>query len=251
MSDDDDGPGPRTMETGRVARYFLYRNREKQAVRRPQLKTVLDSFRERSRKQNPIQDASRVLSESLGVKIVVPEGKKAKHFVTRDRAYPPDFPIPFTPIQKAEYGLLTFVFFIIYFKGDDGLDLEQLRQNVEANTGVDCDALEFGRWQDVVARWAAQDYVKLEKRDSADPTVVRKVVTIGPRFHAEFGEKTLIRMAKELIFDEAPPPEDEDEDEDEPQKEKDPEEDEPEDSVDEAPPRRARRVRAVEVVDSD
>jgi hypothetical protein len=246
------------METGRVARYFLYRNREKQPVRRPQLKTVLDTFRERSRKQNPIDRASRVLSESLGIKIVVPEDKTKKHFVTRTRPYPPDFPIPFTPIQKAEYGLLTFVFFIIYFKGDDGLDLGQLRRNVEVNTGVNCDTLEFGMWQDVVGRWAAQDYVRLEKRDSADPTIIRKVVTLGPRFHAEFGEKMLIRMAKELIFDEAPPPQEEDEEEAPNEKEAD--ESDAEDSIEEAPspeapppPRRGQRGRGrtAEVLDSD
>jgi hypothetical protein len=241
------------MEAGRVARYFLYRNREKQAVRRPQLKTVLDSFRERSRKRNPIDGASHVLKKSLGVKVVASDDRMNKHFVTRTRAYPPDFPIPFTPVQKAEYGLLTFVFFILYFKGDDGVDLEQLRQNVEANSGVNCDALYFGRWPDVVARWVAQDYLKLEKRESADPTVVRKVVTIGPRFHAEFGEKMLVGMAKELIFSETPSPE---EDEEDAPTGKDPEESDAEDSIDEAPPpppRPPRRGRAgaVELVDSD
>jgi hypothetical protein len=96
------------------------------------------------------------------------DGRTKKHFMTRTRAYPPDFPIPSTPVQKAEYGLLTFVFFVLYFKGDDGVDLEQLRQNVEASTGVNCHALDIGRWPDVVARWAAQDDLKLEKRGSAN-----------------------------------------------------------------------------------
>jgi hypothetical protein len=211
MEASEEDEGRQSMETGRVARYFLYRNRERQGVRKPQLKTVLDSFRERSRKRDPVREASHALTESLGLTLVCPDDRSKKFFLTRTRAYPEGFLIPFTPIQKAEYGLLTFVFFIVYFKSDEGLDTDQLRQNVEAHTGVDCDSLPFGRWTDVVARWASQDYLKLEKRDSADPLVLKRAVTLGPRFAAEFGERRLRRMARELIFDEAPPGEEEEE----------------------------------------
>jgi hypothetical protein len=211
MSSSDDEAAPESMETGRVSRYFLYRNRERQPVRRPQLKTVLDQFRERShaKRRDPVKEASTVLRESLGLTVACPDDKAKKLFLVRTRPYPPAFPIPFSPMEKAEYGLLTFVFFIVHFKGDEGLEIEPLRQNIELNTGVHCDSLPFGKWPDIITKWASQDYLKLTKKESPDPMVQKKVVTLGPRFHAEFGLKLLRRMAKELIFGQVEPEEEE------------------------------------------
>jgi hypothetical protein len=210
-SDEEDVAPPESMETGRVSRYFLYRNRERQPVRRPQLKTVLDQFREKShaKRKDPVKEASTVLRESLGLTIACPEDKARKLYLVRTHPYPPDFPIPFGPMEKAEYGLLTFVFFIVHFKGEDGLEVDSLRQNIEFNTGVHCDALPFGKWPDIITKWASQDYLKLSKKESPDPMVQKKVVTLGPRFHAEYGERVLMRMAKELIFGVVEPDEEE------------------------------------------
>jgi hypothetical protein len=230
---DSDDASHQDMETGRVSRYFLYRHRERQAVQKAKLKTVLDGYRERGRRRDPVRDASRLLTESLGLTIVCADDKSKKFYVARSKPYPRDFPIPFSGPQKAEYGLLTLIFFILHFKAAEEIDADQLRQNVEARTCVDCDALPFGKWPDLIAKWASQDYIRLEKRDAIDQNVARKVITLGGRFHAEFGEELLQKMAKELISDEAQP--NEEEDAHEKAKEKAPEEE----VIEVRPPRRA------------
>lgn len=203
MSDSEDEVSGDPMEHGRVARFFLFKDREKQAVRRAQMKNVLNQYREkaRSRRKDPIREADIMLHESLGLKVVYPQDKGTKYFVCRTRPYPSNCDLPFTAAQKREYGLLTFAFFIVYFKGEDGCELDQLRTNLEQNSGISFDRSEF-KWPDIVTKWASEDYLKITKgEDDADPTVEKRMVTLGPRFEAEFGTELLVKMAKELIFD--------------------------------------------------
>ena len=207
MSDsEEEGQYGDSMETGRVARYFLFRNREKQSVRRAQLKTVLDAYREKSvkKRKNPFTEANRVLAESMGLKVVSPDEKAQKYYLVREKRYPDECDLPFTKLQKKEYGLLTFTFFIVYFKGEDGIELDQLRTNLELHSGLDLDNLDFGKWPEIVNKWVTMEYLKMAKEeDPTDACVQKKIVTLGPRFHAEFGLPLIQRMAKELVYPES------------------------------------------------
>ena len=220
MSDSEDEVVGDPMERGRVARFFLFKDREKQAVRRTQMKNVLNQYREKSKskRKDPIREADQILHESLGLEVVYPQDKGTKYFIRRRRPYPSQCELPFTEAQKREYGLMMFAFFIIYFKGEDGCEVEQLKANLEQNSGLSFTKLEF-RWPDIVQKWASEDYVKITKvEDDADPTLERRMVTLGPRFEAEFGTELLMKMAKELIFDEAPTEEEDDDDDEEEEK---------------------------------
>lgn len=215
MSDsEEEGQYGDSMETGRVARYFLFRNREKQPVRRAQLKTVLDAYREKSvkKRKNPFTEANRVLVESMGLKVVSSDEKSQKYYLVRDKRYPAECDLPFTKLQKKEYGLLTFTFFIVYFKGEDGIELEQLRTNLELHSGLDLDNLDFGKWPDIVTKWTNMEYLKMTKEeDPNDASLHKRMVTLGPRFHVEFGLSVLQRMAKELVYPESVKEEEEEE----------------------------------------
>lgn len=213
-------------ETGRVARFFLYKNRERQSVRKPQLKPVLDEFREKSRKKrvDPIKSANTMLKESMGLQIVegTPPGEKpsqsAKHFLIRTHKYPKDCPIPFTSEQKQEVGLLIFCFFIVHYKGNL-VEMEQIWQILESS-GVPSESDVFGKWPEIMNKWISQDYFRAKKKDDDNSPIPKRLISLGPRFYAEFSEETLVSMAKELVCD-ITPEENEKEDEKENEEEED------------------------------
>jgi hypothetical protein len=198
--------------TDRIARYFLYRNRKRQAVMKPKVNEIIRSREKIHRKRDTIEETSKLLRKSLGLKVVCPdEAKGGRFFVVRDQPYPKDFPIPFSDLQKEEYGLLTLVFFILYFN-QDGMDTDQLLVNLELGSDLRCSNLKFGKWPDVLAKWASEDYLKCVKTADADPTRQKKTWQLGARFYAEFGTERLERMAKELIYEqEEPEPQEEEE----------------------------------------
>ncbi|OHT14435.1 hypothetical protein TRFO_15228 [Tritrichomonas foetus] len=206
------------LEDGRVARLFLYKSRERQSVRRQQLKPVLDEYREKSRakRRDPIKSASKLLTESIGLQIVdgLAPGEKpsqsGKNFLVRTHKYPKDVPLPFTVQQKQEFGLLTLCFFIVYFKGDL-VDMDQLWQILE-NSGVPAESDTFGKLTDLLNKWISQDYFKSKKKENDTSAGPKKVISLGPRFYAEFGNDVLMAMAKELVCDVTPPEEDENND---------------------------------------
>ena len=202
--------GTNENEAGRVARLFLYKNRERQGIRKPQLKPVLDEFREKSRKKrvDPIKSASKMLTESMGLQIVdgvAPDEKpsqSSKHFLVRTHHYPKDYPIPFSSEEKQEVGLLVFCFFIVHFKGNL-VDLDQIWQILE-NSGVQEESEAFGKWPDIMNKWISQDYFKAKKKEDDNSQIPKKMISRGPRFYAEFSLNTLIAMAKELVCDITP-----------------------------------------------
>ena len=110
----DDGKSQSQMETSRVSRYFLYKNRTKQSVNRTQLRPILDEFQEKSKHKrvDPIESSNEALKDALGLQIVQgtqqtkSKGKSGKYFVVRSQKYPENLEIPFTDRQKVEYGLL-------------------------------------------------------------------------------------------------------------------------------------------------
>lgn len=189
------------LEAGRVARFFLYKNREKLSVKRAQLKTVTDQSVE-SKKSNVIQRASNILKDSLGLRVkeYVPEGKKStgsKLFLIRDKNYPEEIPIPFSSIEKQKFGVLTFIFIALYFKNGK-LDLEQCWQMLET-TGLTKDSDIIGPWPDQIHIWSKQEYLKEKKVESeAGPKIE---ISYGARFYTEIGEENLVKMAKYLIND--------------------------------------------------
>ena len=205
------------FEAGRVARLFIYKGRERQGLRQAQLNPVLDEYREKSRtkRKNPIDSASKLLADSMGLTIVNPEvpddqkRKNTKNFLVRANKYPANFPLPFTVQQKKEFGLLTVCFFIVYFKGNE-VDLDLLIQNLEA-FGVKPESNPVGKIQELLNKWIAQDYFKAKKKDDDTSPVPKKVLSLGARFYAEFSINTLISMAQELIHDDYKEEEEKDE----------------------------------------
>ncbi|KAH0790692.1 hypothetical protein GPJ56_005384 [Histomonas meleagridis] len=202
---EDNDSKQNNMETGRVARYFIYKNREKQAVRKIQIRPILDEFREKSRRKriDPIESTNDLLNKTMGLNLVqglAPDEKpsqSSKFFLVRRQKYPDNVPIPFTPHQKKEYGLLVFCFFVVQYKGNQ-LDLEQLGQVLQ-NSNVPLDSPDFGKWPEIMHKWASQDYFKLKKIDDENASNTNRSVTLGPRFYAEFGVNTLHSMANELV----------------------------------------------------
>ncbi|EAY14297.1 hypothetical protein TVAG_026180 [Trichomonas vaginalis G3] len=189
------------QETSRVARFFLYKNRERLSVKRAQLKTVMNKSVD-SKKNNVVKRASAMLQETLGLKIheYVPEGKKgtsSKLFLIRDKNYPEEAPIPFTTLEKQKYGILTFIFIALYFKNGK-MDLDQCWQLLE-NAGVEKDSEIIGNWPDQIHIWSKMEYLKEKKIESeACPKIE---ISYGARFHSEFGEETIRKMGKYLIND--------------------------------------------------
>lgn len=194
------------LEGGRVARFFLYKARERQGVRKTQLKPVLDTFRERSikKKRDPIVTADKLLNEGMGLRIVTSNQERTKnksnekHFLVRSKPYPKDVPLPFSEIEMKEYGVLLYVFFIVSFK--DKLDLDQLWQILSIG-GFPDESREFGRWPEIMWKWNKMDYFKLNKIEDPSLPAPKFMVELGPRFYVEFGEEMIKGLAKDLVTD--------------------------------------------------
>lgn len=194
------------LEAARVARYFIYKNRERQGIRKPQLKPVLDEFREKSRakRRDPIQLSSKLLTESMGLQIaegLAPDEKSStpKNFLVRTQRYPKECELPFSSEQMQEYGLMLFCFFIVYYKGNQA-DFDQVWQILES-AHVPADSPVFGKWPDFMNKWISQDYFKAKKKDDDVSPIPKKVLSLGPRFYAEFSLDVLNAMAEELVRD--------------------------------------------------
>ena len=189
------------MEAGRIARFFIFKNRDKSVVKRAQLRAVQDQARD-SRKKNSIDRARQILERSLGLTIIdyVPPGKKqtsSKLFLTRQKKFPKDLPIPFSSLEKKQYGILILVFMAIHFKNGK-IDLDQLWQVLE-NAGISQNSDIIGHWPDQIHIWTRQEYLK-EKKIETD-TGPKIEVSYGARFYVEYGEEEIIRMAKYMIND--------------------------------------------------
>lgn len=193
------------MEAARVARYALYISREKKPLRKGNLKPVLDEFRDKhDKKDDPVSRSKKILQKSLGLTIV--DGRKDqneknksnfKQFVVRSEPYPENVSLPFTSEEKAEYGLLMFVFIIIYFK-NGSVDQNSLLQILNETGFVDGGS--FGPFAALIQKWVREDYIKIEKVD--DPTLGPKSRTnigYGERFYAEFGDQMIQESCKNLI----------------------------------------------------
>ena len=189
------------MEAGRVARFFIFKNRDKSVVKRAQLRAVQDQARD-THKKNSIGRAKQILERSLGLTIVdyVPEGKKqtsSKLFLARQQKYPKDIPIPFSSLEKKQYGILMLVFMAIHFKNGK-IDLDQLWQVLE-NAGISQNSDIIGRWPEQIHTWARQEYLKEKKTETETGPKIE--VSYGARFYVEYGEEEIIKMAKYMIND--------------------------------------------------
>ena len=198
------------MEASRVARYALYVNREKKPLKRANLKPVLDEFRDRhGRKEDSVSRAKKLLMETMGLTIV--DGRRdlnekpkpaAKQFVVRANKYPEQFDLPFSSQEKSEYGLLMFVFIIIFFKNEN-IEQSSLLQILTDNGFEEGGA--FGIYQNLLAKWVREDYIRLTKVD--DPVVGVKgktMISYGERFFAEFGIEMIQDACKNLLDIETP-----------------------------------------------
>lgn len=195
------------LEVGRIARFFLFKNRDRSVIKRAQLRAIQDQSKD-SKKSNSLKHASDALSKSLGLTIIdyMPEGKKqtsSKLFLVREEKYPNELPIPFTPHEKQQYGILTLIFFALHFKNGK-MDLDQLWQTLKT-AGVTENSEIIGHWPDQIHVWAKQEYLK-EKKIEADAGP-RIEISYGARFYVEYGEETIVRMAKYLINDGVEPEE--------------------------------------------
>jgi hypothetical protein len=93
------------------------------------------------------------------------------------------------------------VSFFLLFNLENLLQADQVLQNAESNTGSLRDRLQLGKWPALVSRWVAQDYIKLQKGETAESLITNNAIPFGSRFDAEFGNNLLLRMVKELRFD--------------------------------------------------
>lgn len=201
------------VESSRVARYFMYRHRERQGASRAQLRPILDEFQEKSkqRRTDPIASAGTVLDSALGLSLAQGRrpGEKAKssgrYYVVRARAYPDNAEIPFTDSQRAEYGLLVRCFFFIHYKGTR-VTVDQLAQFVKDGAER---YPELGTVPELISKWASAEYLKLARAEDANSQA--KCVEFGRRFYAEFGVRALEAMAAELVTGERPSVEEEEE----------------------------------------
>lgn len=200
--DDEEEVAPSDdMEAARVARYFLYKHRERLSVKKAQLRTVTDNAKQSSKKGNVITRANKILENTLGYSIVdyIPEGAKAgsKLYLVRKENYPNDIQLPFQTKEKKIYGLLFFVFLHLHFKNGK-CDLESLQQVIDA-AGANSDVATFGHWPDIVHLWARQEYIKEKKRDTDQGPKIE--ISYGNRFYVEYGEDLIVQLGKELIKD--------------------------------------------------
>ena len=195
------------MEAGRIARFFIFKNRDRSVVKRAQLRAVQDQAKD-SRKTKSLDRARQMLERSLGLTIVdyVPEGKKqtsSKLFLTRQQNYPKDLPLPFSSQDKKQYGILIFIFIAIHFKNGT-IDLDQLWQILE-NAGITQNSDIIGQWPEQIHIWTKQEYLKEKKTETeAGPKIE---ISYGARFYVEYGEDEILKMAKYLINDGTEPEE--------------------------------------------
>jgi hypothetical protein len=191
----------------RIARYFLYRHRKRLPVQKAKVNEILRAREKLVRKRDPIEETSQVLQKSLGLRICCPtETKGSKYFLIRDSPYPKGMPIPFSDTQKEEYGVLVYIFFILWLQPDKNMEAEQLRKELERRADLMLDRLSWWKWPDTLVKWGHEDYLKstaaqADNTQDADPTKQTKIWTLGLRFYAEFGPDRIERMAKSLIHD--------------------------------------------------
>jgi len=204
MSDDDNivDQHSEDMEAARIARFFLYKNREKLPVKRAQIRLLMDQVK--NKKSNTIERVNNLLQSTAGLGIEtckVDPKKTEKFFLVRTSEFDHDVPLPFSTQEKKEYGLLFYIFLIIHLK-NGRIELDQLKKILE-KTGVTEDGSEFGKWPEIINKWSKQEYLK-QKKIELENGGSKIDISYGSRFHVEFGEEKLIEMGKELIQDKIP-----------------------------------------------
>lgn len=187
------------MQAGRVARFFLFKNRDKNYVKKSQLKVAIDKTNdEKNKETNMINLAKEYFNKALGLDIVSytkPQKKVASDFfLVRTEEYPPDIPIPFSEDEKREYGLLAFTYFALSFNNNNPMSLENLSkvyQKFDMEDAFD----DFGKIQGLLKKWTKEGYLS-ETKTGQDQKLE---YGYGPRFELEVGKERLTQLMRDII----------------------------------------------------
>ncbi|EAY12190.1 hypothetical protein TVAG_003960 [Trichomonas vaginalis G3] len=197
-SEDDDAESRNKIQAGRVARFFLFKNREKMSVKKAQVKGILDkSNDEKNRETNMIKTASQYLNDALGLDIVryTKPNKKvpSDYYIIRKEEYPSEIQIPFSEAEKREFGLLAFIFFAISFNKHP-ITLDNIIKTIEKFEMEEA-VSELGKMPNLLKKWTKEGYLTEEKLQPEQ----KLEYSFGPRFELEIGKERLAVLMRSII----------------------------------------------------
>ena len=195
---------PDDLESGRLARFFLFKHRDRTCVKRSQIKTVLDKGNdEKNKETNAIEKSKTILETTMGLTVqgYVPSSKKTpqKYYVTRNFQYSDEQPIPFSETEKKIFGILTYVFLTIYYRHPDLPTFHEIQTQI-SSANLEDDIRENGfEFAALFKSWMQQEYlVEIKGESNQEPTY-----TFGPRFEIEIGRENLEKFINKILIPES------------------------------------------------